>query len=208
MKTMARAATAALSVSLAACGAPDMDERQDHGAGAPDAPDGVTATHAEDIGSAGPGVQVRVRNCTYVATTTAVGIPPRFELLLSRLATPGCPAESVVIDASYSTETVLTAVKGGQGIALAYSYKATPSGAGLTHVHVFAVAPETMAVTRTAFLGEVNASTAADKLFFAGQTLVVKGERHLVMGGGVDEYTAYFPDFLTSGAPPTVVDSP
>jgi hypothetical protein len=203
---MVRAAPAALLVSLAACGAPEVDEPPE--AEAPAAPDGAALKHEEDIGSAAAGIQVRVRNCAYVTTTSPVGLPPRYDLVLSRIASPGCPAQSKVIDSSYATTTVLTAVKGGQGIALAYSYKATPSGSALTHVHVFAVDPETLDVTRTAFLGIPTGNTSAEALFFKAQNLVVKGTEKVITPPATEHFTAVFPHFLTSGTPPTLIESP
>lgn len=141
-----------------------------------------------------------LRGCYHVVFTFPdSGRPPRYHLMVLRLPAPDleCTSASRTLDSSY-VDSVHVAVKGGQGIAISFASKQTPSGSGLVHVRLFQIAPKTLDVVRQEFLGTYLGSTYVNELHFEGNRLIVETNR----------YTATYPRFLTSGLPPEGVIFP
>lgn len=141
-----------------------------------------------------------MRDCYHLILTVAdSGRPPRYHLIVVRLPAPlpECTAASREIDSSY-VDAFQVAVKGGQGFALAFQSKQTPSGSGLVHVRLFQIAPKDLSVVRAEFLGTFLGSTWVNGMHFEGNRLVVETNR----------YTATYPRFLTSNLPPEGVIFP
>ncbi len=143
-----------------------------------------------------------MRDCYHLVLTVAdSGRPPRYHLVVVRLPAPlpECTAASTSreIDSSY-VDSFQVAVKGGQGFALAFQSKQTPSGSGLVHVRLFQIAPKDLSVVRAEFLGTFRGSTWVNEMHFEGHRLVVETNR----------YTATYPHFLTSTLPPEGVIFP
>lgn len=145
------------------------------------------------------GPPLLLRGCWYfVLTPPSPGYgPPRYQLTLQRLPSRHCEARTVVLDSSYAPGATVTN-KESEGLAIAFPSKQTPSGSALVHVRLFAVEPKTLEVSRYGFLGTYRGSTYASGLHFEGNRLVVETNR----------YTATFPRFLTSEAPPLGVVFP
>jgi hypothetical protein len=141
-----------------------------------------------------------MRDCYHLVLTVAdLGRPPRYHLIVVRLPAPlpECTVTSREIDSSY-VDSFQVAVKGGQGFALAFQSKQTPSGSGLVHVRLFQIAPKDLSVVRAEFLGTFRGSTWVNEMHFEGHRLVVETNR----------YTATYPRFLTSTLPPEGVIFP
>jgi hypothetical protein len=142
---------------------------------------------------------VQLRGCWYFVTTPPQGRygPPRYQLTVQRMPSQHCEAQTVVLDSSY-TASVTVAAKESKGFAISFSSKGTPSGSALVHVHLFALNPKDLSVSRTGFLGTYRGSTYVYGMHFEGNRLLVETSR----------YTATYPRFLTSEEPPIGVIFP
>lgn len=142
---------------------------------------------------------VQLRGCWYFVTTPPQGRygPPLYRLTVQRMPSRHCEAQTVVLDSSYAAG-VTVATKESKGLAVSFPSKGTPSGSALVHVHLFALNPKDLSVSRTGFLGTYRGSTSVYGMHFEGNRLLVETNR----------YTATYPRFLTSEEPPLGVIFP
>jgi hypothetical protein len=141
---------------------------------------------------------LRAGACTFlISAPSDQGRPPRYHLTVQRLESRACTEAEVRYASTYNPATLLAARRGVE-LAVAFSTKQTPSGAGLTHLEVRHLRGRTLQVVRTAFLGVPQGSTEAYSMYFAGPHLKLETNWGLVT----------LPDFLTSTAPPQGMPPP
>lgn len=140
--------------------------------------------------------------------------PPQTHVYLVREAAPGCAwgAGEVWLGSSYDVPRGALVV-GEAGLAVSFTVKGTPSGSAAVFLHLRQVDPQSLALVRATSLGALNPSSAGAihegelSLLSDGTTLEVLGTKSGVIPGEQgqgSDYRATYPDFFTSGAPPSV----
>lgn len=161
---------------------------------------------------------VRVRGCTYAVSTVTDtnNLPPTYQVVVSRVASQRCVAGSVTLPTpglNFINTPPLITSKGGQGMAVSFQFKGSPSGAGAVAAEIVGVCPD-LTVVRTEFLAAIAIGTAAvdvTNLFFKGNNLIAQGTKNGTFGpGGAvgTHFTATYPRFLESTAPPVIAVKP
>jgi len=141
-------------------------------------------------------------------------MPPQMQIVLTREDVGGCEwgNGSVVLGTTYD-DSSLSLTANASGIAVGFTYKATPSGSAAVSVQVRHLDPQTLEVVRSTSLGALNPTQAGYvhdgelSLRDNGTTLEVRGSKSGAIPGEVGSgcnYVALFPDFFTSTTAPTI----
>lgn len=201
MRTVKLAASLA-ALLMQACGSPTAEEPS------------PLATSAAALTS---GVS---RGCTFSVSYKEVmpPYPPTYVPVVTRQASSTCPwgAASVDLPGSYSTPTLSLAAN-ELGVAVSYTYKYSPSGSATTRLELYGLAPDTLAVVRSAeLISTTNNYTSSSvysgelSLLSDGTTLEVQGQKAGYFPGETgsgEYYTALYPHFFTSTTAPTLTAS-
>jgi hypothetical protein len=199
MHTVKSTASLSLALLLSACGEPASEESLE------------TATNSAALTSAVS------QGCTFSITyqTNMNSLPPRYEPVITRQASPTCPwpSASVVLEGSYSTPALSIAAN-DVGVAVSYTYKYSPSGSSGAYLKLLHLTPDTLSVARsTTLTAEYNfrityVYSGELSLLADGTTLQVQGTKSGTIpgeSGSGSNYIATYPAFFTSTTAPTVV---
>lgn len=148
---------------------------------------------------------------TLASTLRPGQFPPLYEITLTRSTWADEPLGSVTLGQTYEQGDLrLTATR--NSIVAAFSYKYSPSGSASTAVEVNHINEFTLQVVRATELrvypsGGFTPMVRVSKVSFSGSWLIVEGTKNGVipgeLGSGPD-YTAAYPNFLTSEEPPRI----
>jgi hypothetical protein len=134
-------------------------------------------------------------------------LPPVYDITLSRAASSSCVADSIYLNETYEVRDLrLTAT--GSSIVAAYTYKYSPSGSASTAVAIHHHSEYTLDILRSTELRVyTSGSVSVARLSWSGTWLIVEGTKSGVFlgeTGSGSNYTASYPNFLTSEQPPTI----
>lgn len=167
------------------------------------------------VSSAVPLTQSLSQGCLFQlsARTPRGPMPPVSQVVVTRRDMGGCAGgnASAVVGTTYDASSLALTVGPG-GVAVAYSSKATPSGSAAISLQVLHLDAQTLERVRGTTLSAWRPSSAGyvydGTLSLDSQgTLEVRGSKNGVISGEEGEgglYTARYPDFFTSTAPPSV----
>ncbi len=156
---------------------------------------------------------LKLKGCWYVASSGGwyrpdVGL--RWMLRVQRLPSTGCVAEIRGIDSSYVNGPPRMIAVEHQGLALAFPSMQSPTGP--SHLRLYHVDPETLAVVRQALIGSsMSMDTRATSMTLEGNRLIVHGSKTGPLPGEVgsgDAFVATFPRFFVSQDAPSLFAYP
>jgi hypothetical protein len=150
--------------------------------------------------------------CKYAlaATWRSSTFPPVYDITLSRTASSTCVADSTYLGSTYTVGD-LRVTATGSSIVAGFSYKDSPSGSASIAVEINHLAESTLDVVRStelrAYVPYGTATVGLSKLSFSGTWLIAEGAKNGVLpgeSGSGSNYSASYPNFLTSGDPPRI----
>ena len=156
------------------------------------------------------------RGCSFsVSAQQKPGFPPQYDVVVTRAASSTCAwgAGSVVVGTTYNSPALSLAAN-DLGVAVSFTYKATPSGSAAISVYLKNLAPDTLSTVRSTALGAMNPGYAGYvysgdlTILTDGTSLEVRGTKSGTIPGETgsgSNYVATYADFFTSTTPPTVV---
>lgn len=147
-----------------------------------------------------------------LASTMRPGyLPPLYDITLTRTTWADVPLGRVTLGQTYE-QGDLRLIATRSSIVAAFSYKASPSGSASTAVQVNHVNEPTLQVVRATELrvfpsGGFTPTVRVSKVSFSGAWLIVEGTKNGDFPGQLgsgSNYTAMYPNFLTSEEPPRI----
>ncbi|RYZ43776.1 MAG: hypothetical protein EOO71_02125 [Myxococcaceae bacterium] len=135
--------------------------------------------------------------------------PPQWNVYLSRYASTGCTARTVLLGVSYNVPKISLA-SNDLGVAVGFAYRASPSVSGNIQCRIQHIDPSPMTVTRTSDLvvmyGAGNVESCNLAIAVDGTTLTAGGTKTGPLAGETgsgNNYVATFADFFTTTNAPT-----